>query len=439
MTWDGPRLPAALGSRQVTDLSQPGLSARELPRWPLTIVFIGVPIWWVTGIGDFILPIAAAVMLAILLRRGRVEVPRGFGLWLLFLVWMVFSVIEIDSGGRLLGFVYRGAIYVAVTVILLYVFNGRSRLTGSYLAGMLTGYWLLVVAGGYIGVLMPLFSVTTPLAQVLPSALLDTELVREMAFRRVTQFDPDSFLALDARPSAPFLYTNGWGNAYSLLMPVVVAYLGMVRGRRRFWWILAAVPVSFVPAFLTLNRGMFIGLGLALAYGVLRLAIRGRVRAVASLVGILAVVAAVFIALPAQERLTQRLDVSATTQTRYALYQEAIERTLESPLFGYGAPRPSETPGSPSVGTQGQVWTVLFSHGFPGLLFYLSWLIWAFVRTRHHSSGLGLAFNTILLLTIVEGVYYGVLTTGLPLAMVAAGYALRPARPELTEMRVSPR
>jgi O-antigen ligase len=439
MTWDGPRLPAAPDSRQATVLSQPGLPfARELPRWPLTIVFIGVPLWWVTGIGDFILPIAAALMLAHLVRRGRVEVPRGFGLWLLFLLWMLFSVIEIDSGGRLLGFVYRAAIYGAVTIILLYVYNGRRLLTGSYLAGMLTGYWLLVVFGGYLGVLVPLFSITTPLAQVLPSALLENELVREMAFRRVTQFNPDSFLALDARPSAPFLYTNGWGNAYSLLMPVVIAYLGMVRGRRRFWWILAAVPLSFVPAFLTLNRGMFIGLGLALAYGVIRLALRGRVRAVAALVGILAVVAAVFVALPAQERLSERLDVSATTQTRYGLYQEAVERTLESPLFGYGAPRPSESPGSPSVGTQGQVWTVLFSHGFPGLFFYLAWLVWAFVRTCRHPSALGLAFNTVLLLTIVEGVYYGVLTTGLPIAMIAAGYALRQPEETTTDRRITP-
>src|SRR5690606_39456272 len=137
-------------------------------------------------IGDFILPIAAAVMTALLVRRGRVEVPPGFGLWLLFLVWMVFSVIEIDSGGRLLGFVYRGAIYAAVTVILLYVFNGRARLTGSYLAGMLTGYWLIVVAGGYLGILVPLFSLSIPLSHVLPVALSYSEPVREMAISRET-------------------------------------------------------------------------------------------------------------------------------------------------------------------------------------------------------------------------------------------------------------
>lgn len=432
MASDGPRaLLATIGSRRTRLTWLAGRSvARDIPSWPITAMFLGIPVWWTTGLGDLVLPMLAAVMVFLLFRAGRVQVPRGFGIWLLFLLWMTFSVIEIDSGGRLIGFVYRALMYLAVTVLFLYVYNGRGHVTARYLAGVLTGYWALIVVGGYLGIFAPLFSITTPLAHLLPGSVLDNELVQEIVTRRATQFDPTSYTALEPRPSAPFLYTNGWGNAYSLLMPVVVAYLGMVRRQRRFWWILLAIPVSLVPALLTLNRGMFLGLGVAALYVLFRLAVQRKVKAVAALLALLTLIALVYPAVSAGDKLSERLETSATTEVRLGLYQETLDRVVESPLFGFGAPRPSTTDGAPSVGTQGQVWMVLFSHGIPGLVFYLGWLIWAFIRTRSHSGGLGLAFNTVLLVTIVEGFYYGVLTSGLPLAMIAAGYCMRPRAEE---------
>ncbi len=104
----------------------------------------------------------------------------------------------------------------------------------------------------------------TPLSIGAPGRpAVNNDLVNHMVVRRLTQFNPDSFLQVAARPSAPYLFTNNWGNAYSLLLPFVIAYLFEVRGSRRFLWVALLVPVSAVPAFLTLNRGMFLGLGIA--------------------------------------------------------------------------------------------------------------------------------------------------------------------------------
>jgi hypothetical protein len=72
---------------------------------------------------------------------------------------------------------------------------------------------------------------------------------------------------------------------------------------------------------------------------------------------------------------------------------------------------------------------VMFSHGFPGIVLFLGWLGWAFIRTWKHPTGFGLACNTVILVTLVECFYYGVLTSGLPIAMIAAGYAMRPREP----------
>ncbi|TFC89107.1 hypothetical protein E3T24_01550 [Cryobacterium sp. TmT2-59] len=398
----------------------------DLPRWPLTAMFVLFPIWWLLGPGEAMWIALAAVMLLLLLRHGEIRAPRGLGIWLLFLLWMGCSVIGIDSGGRLLGFVYRALLYVTVTVVFLYVYNARATLTARYVLGVLTVFWLIVVAGGYLGVFWPLFSIDTPLGMVLPSSLSSNDLIREMVVRRVTQYSPDAWAPIDPRPSAPFLYTNGWGNAYSALSPMVVAYLVMVRRERRFWWLLPLIPLSFVPAFLTLNRGMFLGLALALAYVLLRCVLSGNVRAIAALAGLSLVAAGAWAALPVADRLDHRVEVSSSTEDRADLYVEAFTRTLEQPVFGYGAPRPSETPGAPSVGTQGQFWMVMFSHGFPGAALFMGWLAWAFFRSVRERDPAGLACNTVILVTLVESLYYGIMTTGLMVAMLAAAVALRP-------------
>ncbi|KGM13945.1 O-antigen ligase family protein [Cellulomonas bogoriensis] len=398
-----------------------------LPRWPLAVGFVGYPLWWVTGIGDMVWPVVAAVMALLMVRCGGIRAPRGFGVWVLFLVWMAFSVIAIDSGGRLIGFTYRAVLYLSATVVFLYLYNARTHLTPRYVAGVLTCFWLVIVAGGYLGVLWPLLSFRTPLAVVLPDALLANELVREMAIRRVTQFDPGAWSALEPRPSAPFLYTNGWGNAYSILTPVVVAYLGHLRGTRRFWWLLLALPVSLVPALLTLNRGMFIGLAVAALYITARAVLAGRLRTVAVVAALGVVLVGVGAALPVQERLGERLETSSTTEDRADLYAETFNRTLESPVFGHGAPRPSSNPWIPSVGTQGQVWMVMFSHGLPAVVLFVGWFVVAFVRSWRRATSLDHAIGAVLLVTLVEIFYYGIVGTGLVIAMAAAAVAMRPS------------
>jgi len=390
-------------------------------------MFVLFPIWWILGPGEAIWIILAAVMVFFMVRRGGIEVPRGFGLWLLFLLWMLCSVIEIDSGGRLTGFVYRALLYATVTVIFVYVYNARSTLTARYLAGVLSLFWIVVVIGGYVGIFFPLLAFNTPFGLVLPQSIASNELVQEMVRRRVTQYNPDAFAPLEPRPSAPFLYTNGWGNAYSVLTPFVIAYLVEVRRERRFWWLAALVPLSFVPAFLTLNRGMFIGIGLSLAYVGARALVRGHLRVLLGITVVVALAGMVFAVFPVADRLTDRLASSPSTEDRAALYRETFERTLEAPVFGYGAPRPSESEGQPAAGTQGQVWMVLFSHGFLGLFFFLAWLVYVFLRTIRVRDPIDIAANTVLLVVIVQSTYYSILTTGLAVAMIASAVMLRPA------------
>lgn len=397
-----------------------------LPRWPIAAMFIPFPLWWVLGVAEMAwIPIVGA-MAALLLRQGRVRVPRGTGIFLLFLVLMLASVIGIDTPGRMIGFGYRALQYVSVIIAFIYVYNARSRIDLTWLLGVLTVFWTYVVAGGWLAVVAPRLSFRTPLGYVLPGGLQANELVHEMVVRRTTQWNPDSWFQFDPRPSAPFLYTNGWGNAYSLLLPLVIAYLIRMPRDRRWVGLLALIPISAVPAFLTLNRGMFIGLAAAGLWATVRLLAAGRLRGVLALGlgGLLGLVAAW--SLGVGDRLNDRLANSSTTENRADLYLEAITRTLDSPLFGYGAPRPSFTEGAPSVGTQGQIWSVLFSHGFPAAVVFLASLTWLFLATRHwrRHGAAGLVIHTVLGVLLLEVFYYGVLPVGLMVAFLIAASVL---------------
>lgn len=421
-------------SVQRPDRERTGATA-ELPRWPFAIIFLGYPIWWLAGLSDLIWIGVGGIMFLYLVRFRSARVPKGFSVWVLFLLWMTCSFIAIDSPDRMFGFVYRLLIYLALTVIFVYVYNAKAHLKVQYVLGCLTVFWAVVVIGGYLGLLFPSVVIHTPLSYVLPQSLMRNELVNQMAIRRLTQFNPTAWSYIDPRPSAPFLYTNNWGAAYSLLLPLVVGYLWQIRKSRRFWLVLAAIPVSFVPAFLTLNRGMFLGLGIALLYAAMRMALAGNRKGLGALLGLGILVAISVQVLPVTERLQNRLGVSSTTVDRESLYTEALSETLKSPIFGFGAPRPSVTIGAPSVGTQGQIWMVLYSHGFLGAGLFLLTFAVMFFYTLRLSDPVGLACNTVLLVSMVEVFYYGMLASGLALMLIAGSIGLQKAASQKRRLR----
>lgn len=409
-----------------------GLSSDPLPVWPLAAGFAGYPLWWILGVGDLIWPMLATIMVGYLAGRGRstVQLPRGFGLWLLFLLWMSLSVVQIDTFGRFLGFAFRALLYLSATVVFVYVYNARERITRQYVAHLSSVFLAVMTVGGFLGVAYPLLSLRTPLAYALPRWISENEFVQEMVVRRVTQFNPDAWSPGFPRPSAPFVYTNGWGYAYAVILPVAMAYAIKSRGHRRLRWLLPTIALSTIPAFLTLNRGMFLGLGVALVYLIAR-AVADRNAKVITTVLVFSVVGALlFTVLPIGERLNQRLDTSSTTEDRYGLYVEAIERTAESPIIGFGAPRPSETAGAPAVGTQGQLWMVIFSHGFGAAIPFWAWYVVVLRRSWRLRDPVSMAMGAAILSTAVTTIFYGILNTGIMIIFMVCGAVMQPSTDE---------
>lgn len=429
-------LKALSPTHEVSSTASPALapeSSMGLPTWPVTAMFAFYPLWWVVGVADVAWVLISAVMGLYLALLRRVPTPRRFGIWLLFLLWMAFSVVEVDKASRILVFGYRASHYVAITLVLLYVYNGRRRLSDRFITGSLTIFWVIVVIGGFLGMLFPTAIFRTPLSYVLPQVLLNNELVDYMVVRRLAQFNPDSFIEIQARPSAPFLFTNNWGNAYSMLLPFVIAYLYKTHGERRFWVIAVLIPFSFVPAVATLNRGMFLGLGIFGAYISLRFALRGNFKVLLLSAGLGGVVAAGLVFSPAQDELGTRVEQGSTTEDRMEIYIQTLDAVKESPVLGYGTPRPSANPNIPPVGTHGQFWTVLHSHGIPAMICFMAFPLYCLFASGRRHDLVGLLVHTVILVGLVETLFYGFLPSGLYLLMIACAMALREQEPHYME------
>ncbi|MGH3097550.1 MAG: O-antigen ligase family protein [Streptosporangiales bacterium] len=398
----------------------------DLPVWPVGLFFVGFPVWWMLGLAAFLIPLTAVPMAIVLLTRGRgIRLPAALLPWCVFLLLVLASAVMLDSLLRGVGFALRLGNYLGAAVALLYVYNARHRLPVGKVAALLTLFWLVVVAGGWLGVILPGGSLHTPVSVVLPDSLMSNEYVRDLVIPKFAEIrSPWGSPVVFARPSAPFPYTNAWGLNFALSTPFAV--YTMVRHRRRFvrLTLAAALVASIVPAAATLNRGMFVALAFAGAYSAFRLALRGRLMALVALCAGAIVLIAGLQTLGFGEQLATRAQYSQSSEGRGALYAETFDATLRSPLLGYGAPRPSPN-SSVSLGTQGQLWNVMFSHGFVALLAFELFFLAVLWRSRRAATAERLLPHVVVATALVTHIYYGLNGPELMTTMVAAGLALR--------------
>lgn len=418
------------------------IEARASPRrpmsgWPVLALFLGFPVWWLLGLAGFIWPLLAIPMLFWLLMKRPILAPRGILIWLAFLAWVLASATQLSGTERAMGYLWRLSLYGSATVLLLYVFNmPEDRLPTGRLLKLMAAFWVIVVLGGFLGVLAPAFSITSPLERLLPAGLQENALISAWAHPASAQIH--DFLGYEiARPSAPFPYTNDWGSTYGLLVPFVVLAWSRWSSSRARIIMVALVVASIVPVVLSLNRGLWISLSIGLVYAAFRLSLAGRERALVALIGVVLVGGSLVFFTPLKDVFDARLRTGHSDEGRATLYEEAGRAALESPLFGFGAPVPSEwKPNVPLVGTQGLVWTVLVSHGFVGVGLFIAWFLQAFWRTRLAARDVPFWCHVMLLMALVQLIVYDMLPTQLHIMMLGIAIALRElAKPALDASR----
>jgi hypothetical protein len=398
------------------------VSEASLPHWPLVLMISAYPVWFVLGLSGFMWVVLAVPMAAALLRRHELTAPRGFGLWCVFLVAVVASGFAIDSTARLAGYTLRVGYYLAATVFLLYVLNGGRTVTAHRVVRAFTLLWMFTVAGGYLALVLGDFSFRSPMWFLLPSVLLDNELISALVTPGFA--DVQNIIGIPVpRPKAPFPYTNSWGAMVALTTPFAFISLGDHRVGLSPRLIRMVLAASVVPIVISLNRGLWLSLGIGLAYGAIRSGLGGNVGLVKRSV-IAVVVVLILVALsPLGELVSLRIGSGHSDQDRLALISAAVDGAWERPLFGWGAPRPNGN--LPSVGTHGQIWLVAFSHGFVGAAGFVAALTTFLLRTRRQPTARGLWAHTVILIALVQLPFYLMIPHSLFAVMAAVAVALR--------------
>lgn len=403
-----------------------GVVAGELPAWPLIVLFAGFPIWWLLGFAAFAVVLTAIPMTVLMVLRRRVEIPSAFALYVLFLLWTLASATQLDTK-QLVGFAVRFGNMAGCGLLFLYVFNARTRLTSRVIFTALMCFFACVVFGGYLGVFFPHGTFPTLAEKVLPGSIAANTYVQALVHPTFAEIQrpygsPVSFY----RPSAPFPYTNSWGCNMELLLPLAIASFGVLRRRSARWAIAALLALSLVPVFDSLNRGLYLGVGVAAVFVVILLAIRGRGVPLMT-VGLGAAVAyAIAVSSGAVDQLNRRLQYSESNSSRTTIYHESFQGAVNAPIFGNGAPRASDTVGV-AVGSQGQIWALMFSYGFIALGLFVAWFAAAWWSSRRASTMTEIWVSATLVVAILSFVYYGYDGPQLAVVMVVAALSLRTA------------
>lgn len=431
---------------------QPGRDAAEPPErtkrlkpgWPITALLVFYPVWWALGFGVLIWLILAVPMAMYLARKSKVRVPSGFGIWVLFLVWVVASMIMLgvnppgtvpnDAISRLGPTLLRLGEYLSVTVLLLYVGNlSEDEFPRQRLLRQLCVMFLWPVIGGLVAVIKPTLQFTSPLEMLLPPDVVQNPFVVSLVHPAFAQLH--EVLGFQSpRPAAPFGYTNMWGqNLAILLIWFVVGWL-MMGSKRRRWVGYAVLAVAVVPIVYSLNRGLWIGLLLSVLYVAVRLVVRGRTELLGALAGTTAIIVVVIALSPLQGLIIARIDNGKSNDVRAFSTTEAIRIAKLSPILGYGNTRNAvgsqqsasvgKTAACPrcgniALGSNGQLWLVLVTTGFIGAGLYVGFFLQAAWHYRRDRSLIGVAGVLAISLPLFFMFTYNAMISPLALYMIS--------------------
>lgn len=374
------------------DTSPSGLK----PGWPLVVIFAGMPLWWVLGLVQVMFFAMSVPMLIHILGRRDALAPRGFGIWLLFLVWVLggLLVMQVDAPGavpgesatRYLTFGYRLGWYVVGTIALLYALSSRSFLSTQRISYALSLMFLALLGGGILGVTVPTLEFPSVVELILPRSVASNSFVSSLIHPQAAQLH--TFLGYaEARPSAPFAFTNEWGLSIAATLPFFVVSWWQRGGFHRVM-VPVLVGLALIPIVSSMNRGLWLALLAMLAYVAVRVALRGHLNALALIVGGVGLAAVVILMSPLSDLIVARLGAPHSNESRTNLSSLSVESALQgSPVIGFGTTRdvqgnftsiaggatdacPACSP--PALGTQGQLWLLVFGAGVGGVILFVS-------------------------------------------------------------------
>jgi O-antigen ligase/polysaccharide polymerase Wzy-like membrane protein len=440
---DSSVVPAPIVGVVVRSSDRDPIPARE---WALYAMIVGYPLWRMLGMTLFIVPLLAVPMALELLRRRRLRYPAGIAIWMLFLAIGLLSIVMLgktapgalppDPGfGRYLAYGQRMADYVTALIILLYVGNLTEReLPAKRVAKMLAALFVMVALGGLLSLFAPHITITTPVGKLLPHSLAINPFVVHLVNVQFAQYQDVLSQLTGARPAFPFQYTNTWGQCLVLLLPWFL--IATMRGPKTMFqriWPIVMLLIALIPTIYSLNRGMWIGIGIGLLYLIVRLAARGKTLPAVIVFGAAAIIGIIVLTTPLSGVIVGRINTPDSNAGRAEINAAAVTAAKSSPIIGYGgqdsfigsgrsiAIGPSATCsqcGSRDIGSDGQLWLLLITEGFVGAALYCGFFLRFAWRYRRDPSWIGLAGGATVILSLWFMTVYTALELPLMIMMI---------------------
>ncbi|HEV7657219.1 MAG TPA: hypothetical protein VGP36_21165 [Mycobacteriales bacterium] len=422
----------------------------RLPQyWPFVALVGFFPLWWALGLGSFSIIIFSIPMARQLRRIKPLRVPRGFALWLCFLLAVLVSVLMLGktapdtlphgAPSQLIAYSLRLFNYVASAIVMLYVGNMRTRgLTVRTILNCLATLFVVAIAGGLLGLAAPGFNFSSPVELVLPHALTSNGYVKVLVHPSAAQ-NQDVLGFTAPRPKAPFEYTNTWGNVTGLLVVWFIVWGLMARARLRLFAV-GVLLVALIPIVNSLNRGLWIGLGLGVLLLAARMVMSGRLATVIGLAAAVGTLAVVFAASPLATVVQERLDHGHSNDIRSNLAHAAFQGAVESPVVGWGTTREVRGSyqsiavgtssncarcGNADIGSTGHFWLTIFAQGFVGMGLYLAFFLAILWHYRGVRSAVGIGAQMTILMSMWFMFVYSAVGWPLAIQMIAVGILWR--------------
>jgi O-antigen ligase len=423
---------------------------RPTAGWPLAAVLCLYPIWWALGIGQFAFIIFAVPMIHHLWQRRPIKLPPAFGLWMLFVLWSALALVMLpahapaatggSSVGRAISVTYNFAQLGAATVMLLYLGNlTTGELPQRRVLKWLSILFLVTVVGGLLALADPTFAFSSPLEHLLPRSIGSNFYAKSVIHPNAAQVQ-DILGYTSPRPAAPWSYTNFWANNLSILLVWFCIYMWTPRRARRRLALLLILVATVVTSIYSLNRGLWFGLIGSFAFLIAALARHRDVRLALATVTLVPLIVIGFLATPLHTIVIERARHPDSNAIRSSLDKQALRGALASPVLGWGGTRKAigssssiavgpttacPTCGTPSIGSTGQIWQVMYTTGLVGTALYVGFFIATWWRIRKDRSAIGAAVRLIIGLTLFYSLLYNNLPVALCLVMISIALSWR--------------
>jgi hypothetical protein len=210
----------------------------------------------------------------------------------------------------------------------------------------------------------------------------------------------------------------------------------------RFWTAVTLV-VAAIPIIYSVNRGMWIGLGVSLLFVAYQLASRGRTNLLAGIAGVTVIAALLITVTPLRSIVDARLSHGQSNTIRGSLNSAAFDAAVRSPIVGWGTTRSvlgspdsiaigktssCQTCGNAPIGSTGELWTLLIANGFVGAGLYFSFPVLVAWRYRRNRTPEAVAARLVLYMSPFYAVFYSAVPTALVITFISMALLWRTDR-----------